>query len=121
MVLPRAQRQGRRLPLPLPTAISAQRRARNAFFTAQISHITTAARRGGLDARAQCIFLVQGSHLLLRRPFSRTTFPRTHTHARARTHTRARTTDDERRDVRPAGVTDWKTARGGNTERTLTA
>ena len=40
-----------------------------------------------------------------------------HTHAR----TRARTTDGERRDVRSAGVADWKTARGGDTERTLTA
>ena len=41
------------------------------------------------------------------------------THARA---ARARTTpSDERYDVRSAGVADWKTARRGNTERTLTA
>ena len=33
----------------------------------------------------------------------------------------ARTTDDERRDVRSAGVADWKNAERGNTERTLTA
>ena len=33
----------------------------------------------------------------------------------------ARTIDDERRDVRSAGVADWITARRGNTERTLTA
>ena len=46
---------------------------------------------------------------------------RTHTHAHARTHARARTTDDERFDVRSARVADWKTARGGGTERTLTA
>ena len=41
----------------------------------------------------------------------------------ARTHVaRARTTtDDERRDARSAGVAVWITARGGNTERTLTA
>ena len=58
---------------------------------------------------------------LLGRPFSRTPFSRTHTHARARTHACARTTDDERRDVRSAGVADWKTSRGGNTELTLTA
>ena len=32
----------------------------------------------------------------------------------------ARTTD-ERCDVRSAGVADWKTAAGGNTERTLSA
>ena len=44
-----------------------------------------------------------------------------HTHARARKHARARTNDDERRDVRSVGVADWITARGGNTERTLTA
>ena len=44
-----------------------------------------------------------------------------HACARAHTHARARTTDDERRDVRPAGVADWKTARGGGTERALTA
>ena len=31
------------------------------------------------------------------------------------------TTDDERRDVRSAVVADWNTARGGNTERALTA
>ena len=30
-------------------------------------------------------------------------------------------TDDERHDVRSAGVADWKTAEQGNTERTLTA
>ena len=66
-------------------------------------------------------FLVQGSHPLLGRPFSRTPFSLTHTHARARTHARTGTTDDERRYVRSAGVADWKTARGGNTERTLTA
>ena len=60
---------------------------------------------------------------------------RTHTRARtiatrsalrhacthARTHARARTTDDERRDVRSAGVADRKTARGMIAERTLTA
>ena len=46
-----------------------------------------------------------------------------HAHARARPHarTRARTIDDERRDVRSAGVTDWITVRRGNMERTLTA
>ena len=33
----------------------------------------------------------------------------------------APTTDDERRDVRSAGVADWKTAERENTERTLTA
>ena len=33
---------------------------------------------------------------------------------------RARAIDDERRDVRSAGVADWKTSRRGNTERTLT-
>ena len=37
------------------------------------------------------------------------------------THARARTTDDKRLDVRSAGVADWATARGGNTERALTA
>ena len=47
----------------------------------------------------------------------RFSFLRTH----ARTHAPARTTDDERRDVRSAGVADWNTALGGNTERTLTA
>ena len=40
--------------------------------------------------------------------------------ALARTRAR-RATDDERRDVRSAGVADWKTARRGNTERALTA
>ena len=37
---------------------------------------------------------------------------------RASTHGRP---TNERCDVRSAGVADWKTARGGNTERTLTA
>ena len=52
--------------------------------------------------------------------FSRHASPRQH----ARTHARAahpRTTDDERRDVRSAGVADWATVEGGGTERTLTA
>ena len=40
------------------------------------------------------------------------------THARA---AHARTTDGERRDVRSAGVADWKTSKRGDTERTLTA
>ena len=43
---------------------------------------------------------------------------RTHARSLARTHRRP---TDERCDVRSAGVADWKTARGGNTERTLTA
>ena len=60
------------------------------------------------------------------RTYARTHAPRTHTHARAtrtcaRTYARARTIDDGRCDVRSAGVADWNTARGGNTERTLTA
>ena len=43
----------------------------------------------------------------------------TSTHARAaRTQTKP---NDERYDVRSAGVADWKTAARGNTERTLTA
>ena len=41
----------------------------------------------------------------------------THTPARAR----ARAIGNERRDVQSAGVADWGTARGGNTERALTA
>ena len=73
-------------------------------------------------------FLVQGSHPLFGRPLSlpprsalcrarmqarphpQRTAPRSHA---ARTHARARTTDDERRDVRSAGVADWITARRG--------
>ena len=39
----------------------------------------------------------------------------------SRARTRARTTDGERCDVRSTGVADWKTARRGNAERTLTA
>ena len=46
--------------------------------------------------------------------------PRSPACTHARWCTRRRPTD-ERRDVRSAGVADWKTARGGNTERTLTA
>ena len=46
--------------------------------------------------------------------------PRSPARTHARWCTRRRPTD-ERRDVRSAGVADWKTARGGNTERTLTA
>jgi hypothetical protein len=50
----------------------------------------------------------------------------THTHAHARTRTHARTRPhgrptNEQCDVRSAGVADWKTTLGGNTERTLTA
>ena len=45
-------------------------------------------------------------------------------HSPACTHScwcKRRRSTDERRDVRSAGVADWKAARRGNTERTLTA
>ena len=49
--------------------------------------------------------------------------PRLRAHMHANTHASARTTDvdSERHDVRSAGVADWKTVRGGDPERTLTA
>ena len=112
MVLLRAQRHMRRCRYPR----SSPRRGTHAtpLPLCRIPHVATTTR-GGLDTRVQCICLVQGSHPLFGRPFSRTSFSRTHTHAaRARTHARARTTDDERRDVRSAGVADWATARGGD-------
>ena len=84
-------------------------------------------RQGSASAaHARRLFLVQGSHPSLGRPFFLSTCfalrrvprPPVCTHARSRTHGRP---TDERRDVRSAGVADWKTARRGSTERTLTA
>ena len=75
---------------------------------------------------ARRLFLLQGSHPFLGRPFflptcfalRRASRPPACTHARSRTHGRQ---TNERRDGRSAGVADWITALGGNTERTLTA
>ena len=76
---------------------------------------------------AQRLFSVQGSHPFLGRPFfflptcsALRRAPRLLARALARTRTHGRPTN-ERRDVRSAGVADWITARGGNTEHTLTA
>ena len=83
--------------------------------------------------------LLQGSHPFLGRPFflsfrfalrrllflsacfrvvPRATPARNQKPARSRAHQRS---TDGRRDVRSAGMADWKTALRGNTERTLTA
>ena len=63
-------------------------------------------------------YLVRGFCFSLAGRFSlpvRGTLRHGSTHSRAR----ARTTDDERSDVRPAGVTDWNTSGEGNAERKL--
>ena len=67
MVLLRAQRHMRRSRYPR----SSPHRGTHAapFSLCRTSHAATTTR-GGLDARAQCIFLVQGSHPLFGRPFS---------------------------------------------------
>ena len=90
-------------------------------------HIRAAPRgRFGHVNLVRHLFLLQGSHLFLGRLFFLSTWfalrraprPPACTHARSRTHGRP---TNERRDVRSAGVAGWITARGGGTERTLTA
>ena len=79
-----------------------------------------------VSQHAQRLFPIQGPHPFLGRPFflptcsalRRAPRPLARTNARSRTHGRP---TNERRDVRSAGVADWITARGGGTERTLTA
>ena len=104
---------------PLRTAACTRRLS----LLCRTSHAAPTAR-GGLTA--QRLFLVQGSHPFLGRPFSPPTCSASRRAPRllARTHARTRThggPTNERCDVRSAGVADWNTALGGNTERTLTA
>ena len=118
---------------PLPPPAVASPHARRALFVSRVPTLFSAGQFFILLLRhvaphplasthapaAHCATLhclVPGSHPLFGRPFSRT-----HTHAHSRAHARTRTSDDERRDVRSAGVADWITVRRGNTERTLTA
>ena len=107
MVLLHAQRHMRRSRYPR----SSPRRGTHAtpFSLFRISHAATTTR-GGLGVCVQSLFLLQGSHPLFGRPFSRT-----HTHAssfglavfvhahaaRARPHARTRT-NDRRRTTRRA-------------------
>ena len=109
----RTQRHTRRSRRPRP---SQHRSTHTAPFSLRKSSHAAPTTFGpfGFTARARRLFLVLGFHPLFGRPFLFATHCATpsRTHART-THVRARTTDDERRDVRSAGVADWTTARGG--------
>ena len=76
----------------------------NAFFVFRVSTLVLAGRSLFLLA-AYCAARNAGLRIA-------------HTHARTHTHRRP---TNERCEVRSAGVADWKTARRGDTERTLTA
>ena len=95
----------------LPPPVVASKHARSAFFLFRV-HIPFSAGRFPFLLAAHCA-APACKH-------ARTRSALRHACTRARTHTRARTTGDERRDVRSAGVADWKTARRGHTEHTLT-
>ena len=123
MMLLRAQRHMRRSRYPQS---SPHRSTHTAPFSLCRTSQAATTTRGGLDARAQHIFLVQGSHPLFGRPFpfllaARRTAPayehaRTrsalhHARARARTRALARTRKNDRRPTNDAtcGPPAWLT------------
>ena len=105
---------------PLPPPAVASQHARSTFFLFRVPTLFSAGRPPFLLAASYC------AASAYQRPQTSTHAPAAHCATLARAHARTRahgrpTADGERRDVRSAGVADWKTARGGNTERTLTA
>ena len=112
-------------PLPLPLILFAPPHVHSASLFHAGPH-TPFPLPTSVSQHARRLFLLQGSHPSLGRSFFLSTCfalrrvprPPACTHARSRTHGRP---TNERRDVRSAGVADWKTARGKNTERTLFA
>ena len=112
-------------PLPLPSVLFEPQHVRSASLFRAGPH-TSFPLPAVVSQHAWRLFLVQGSHPFLGRLFFLSTCfalrraprPPACTHARSRTHGRQ---TNEGRDVRSAGVADWITALGRNTERTLTA
>ena len=126
-------------PLPLPSVLFAPQHPHSASLFYAGPH-TPFPPPAVASQHAQCLFLVQGSHPLLGRPSppptcsalrharvqvqARTRPQRNAPHLHARKHARTRThgrPTNEQCDVRSTSVAGWITARGGNTERTLTA